>query len=76
MGRANYLPITTTTDWRDYTLRMIDLMQNLGARHYIKRDLQRWLPEGYDNPMRVAQNYASRLPDGREHDAMPGARDA
>ena len=40
VGRANYLKeITRTTDWRDYTLRMIDALRRVGARHYIKKDL-------------------------------------
>lgn len=59
VGRANYLKeITRTTDWRDYTLRMIDKLQALGKRHYVKRDLQPYLPEGYHNPLRVPQNNA------------------
>lgn len=58
IGRANYLKeITRTTDWRTYTLRMIDLCRRLGARHYIKRSLQEWLPAGYDNPLRVPQHH-------------------
>ena len=58
IGRANYLKeITRTTDWRDYTLRMIDLCQRRGAKHYIKRDLQPYLPSGYNNPMRVQQHH-------------------
>jgi hypothetical protein len=28
-----------------------------GVKHYIKRDLQRYLPTGYDNSMRVAQHF-------------------
>jgi DNA repair photolyase len=56
VGRANYLKeITRTTDWRDYTLRMIDLCAKLGAKHYIKRDLQPFLPTGYANPLRIQQ---------------------
>jgi DNA repair photolyase len=56
VGRANYLgSITRTTDWRDYTLRMIDRLSRYDARHYIKRDLQPYLPAGYPNPLRVAQ---------------------
>jgi DNA repair photolyase len=59
VGRANYLKeITRTTDWRDYTLRMIDAMKRLGKRHYIKLDLQPYLPAGYFNPLRIAQNNA------------------
>lgn len=58
IGRANYLgEYTRTTDWRDYTLRMVDLCQRLGVQHYIKRDLQQYLPVGYNNPMRVQQHF-------------------
>ena len=35
VGRVNYLPMTKTTDWGDYTLRMIDMLDRVGARHYI-----------------------------------------
>jgi DNA repair photolyase len=58
VGRANYLKeITTTTNWRDYTLRMVDKLQQRGKRHYIKQDLQPYLPSGYFNPLRVRQNH-------------------
>ncbi|MDB5606682.1 MAG: hypothetical protein JWP25_3582 [Bradyrhizobium sp.] len=64
VGRANYLKeITRTTDWRGYTLRMIDKLQALGKRHYIKADLQPYLPAGYFNPLRVQQ-----------HNGMPEVR--
>jgi len=56
IGRVNYLPMTKTTDWRDYTLRMIELCQQLDVKHYIKEDLQRYLPAGYHNPKRVPQH--------------------
>jgi len=59
IGRVNYLPMTKTTDWGDYTLRMIELCQRLGVRHYIKRDLQPFLPPGYLNPLRVPQHHSS-----------------
>lgn len=56
VGRANYLKeITAVTDWRGYTLRMIEKLQRLGKRHYIKEDLQPYLPAGYFNPLRVEQ---------------------
>jgi DNA repair photolyase len=58
VGRANYLKeITTTTDWRDYTLRMIELLNRLGKKHYIKKDLQPYLPSGYHNPLRIQQHH-------------------
>jgi DNA repair photolyase len=62
VGRANYLKeITRTTDWRDYTQRMIEKLNQLEKRHYIKRDLQPYLPAGYPNPLRTAQNNAERI---------------
>lgn len=57
VGRVNYLPMTKTTDWQDYTLRMVDLLQKLGAQAYIKKDLQAYLPAGYVNPLRVQQHH-------------------
>lgn len=48
--------LTRTTDWRDYTLRMTDLCQKLGVRHYVKKDLQPHLPVGYENVLRVPQH--------------------
>jgi DNA repair photolyase len=61
VGRVNYLPMTKTTDWQDYTLRMIDLLQSLGSAHYIKKDLQKYLPAGYHNPMRVRQHHGGAI---------------
>lgn len=57
VGRVNYIGLTKTTDWRDYTLRMIEKLQRLGKAHYIKRDLQPYLPAGYHNPLRVPQHH-------------------
>lgn len=58
IGQANYLKaITKTTDWRDFTLRMIDLCGRRGVKHYIKRDLQPHLPPLYPNPLRVPQHH-------------------
>jgi DNA repair photolyase len=58
VGRANYVKeITTTTDWRSYTHRMIEKLQRLGKAHYIKRDLQGYLPPGYHNQLRVPQHH-------------------
>jgi DNA repair photolyase len=60
VGRVNYLPMTKTTDWRDYTLRMLDTLNRVEARHYIKKDLQSFLPPGYPNPLRVPQHHRNR----------------
>lgn len=56
IGHMNYLPITLQTDWEGYTHRMIDLCQSLEVRHYIKKDLQPYLPEGYLNVLRQLQH--------------------
>lgn len=55
VGRANYLPITDSTDWESYTHRILDLVNRLGVKHYIKKDLQKYLPEGYHNPRYIPQ---------------------
>ena len=57
VGRVNYTPMTKTTDWRAYTERMIELCARLGVAHYIKRDLQQFLPQDYPNPLRVQQHH-------------------
>ena len=56
VGRANYLPMTYTTDWEDYTHRIIDLCNRLNVKHYIKKDLQPFLPAGYYNPKYITQH--------------------
>jgi DNA repair photolyase len=55
IGRINYSALTKTIDWKSYTERMVELCARLGARHYIKQDLQCYLPAGYPNPVRVQQ---------------------
>ena len=58
VGKANYLKaITKTTDWQGYTERMVELLTRLGKAHYIKQDLQPYLPPGYHNPLRVPQHH-------------------
>jgi hypothetical protein len=57
VGRVNYLPITKTEDWESYTHRMIDRLQQLGKAHYVKKDLQPFLPAGYHNPLRVPPHH-------------------
>jgi DNA repair photolyase len=57
IGRANYLPMTTVTDWESYTHRMIELVHKLNIKHYFKKDLQPYLPKGYFNPLRIQQHH-------------------
>ena len=62
IGRANYLPMTNTTDWEGYTHRIVELVQRLGVKHYIKHDLQPYLPAGYVNPRSIAQYHGCAQP--------------
>jgi DNA repair photolyase len=57
IGRANYLPMTNTTDWKEYTHQVIELCARLNVNHYIKKDLQKYLPSGYHNPLRLPQHH-------------------
>jgi hypothetical protein len=57
VGRVNYLPMTQTTDWETYTHEVIELLRSLGKQHYIKKDLQKYLPDGYPNPVRIPQHH-------------------
>jgi DNA repair photolyase len=55
VGKMNYL--TLPIDWPDFTLRMIEMLNRVGAKHYVKRDLQPFLPPDYPNPMRIPQHH-------------------
>lgn len=55
VGRVNYLQMTNKIDWKQFTHDVLAVLTEVRARHYIKRDLQPYLPAGYDNPMRVKQ---------------------
>ncbi len=57
IGRANYLPMTKTMDWESYTHRVLEVVNRLGVRHYVKKDLQKYLPPDYPNPLRVPQHH-------------------
>jgi DNA repair photolyase len=57
IGQVNYLPMTKTTNWHEYTDRMVELCQKLGVKHYIKKDLQPFLPDGYVNIRRMTQHH-------------------
>ena len=39
VGRLNYHPLAATIDWRAFGLAAIALLESLGKRYYIKRDL-------------------------------------
>lgn len=57
IGRANYLKdITRNTDWKTYTESIIELVNKLNVKHYIKKDLQKYLPANYHNPQYIQQH--------------------
>jgi hypothetical protein len=47
---------------RDGVLRLIELFSRFNVKSYFKRDLQRFLPRGYPNPLRVPQCHAGIPP--------------
>ena len=61
IGRINYHRLTRTVDWKEFTHRAVDLFAELGVKHYVKLDLQPYLPEGYSNP-----RYVNQFSDARE----------
>lgn len=65
IGRANYLPMTSTTDWESYTHRILETVNRLGVKHYIKQDLQKYLPAGYYNPRYINQFHGSPVKTGQ-----------
>jgi hypothetical protein len=42
-------------------MKMITKCVKLGAKHYIKENLQKYLPDGYYNPLRVKQHHGDLL---------------
>lgn len=57
VGKANYVKTPEPIEWEGYTLRMVETLIHYGAKHYIKKDLQPYLPAGYENPLRVQQHH-------------------
>jgi DNA repair photolyase len=55
VGRINYHRITRVIDWRKFTEEVVRVLGDLGKKHYIKKDLQPFLPPGYDHPRYVPQ---------------------
>lgn len=49
VGRINYSKLTGKVDWRDFTEQVLEVLTHTGADHYIKQDLQPYLPAGYSN---------------------------
>lgn len=57
VGRINYHRLTKEIDWRDFTYRVTALLAILGSQHYIKQDLQPYLPTSYENIKRQPQHH-------------------
>src|SRR6266498_2174597 len=49
VGKINYHRITREIDWRRFTEDVLKVLKDLGRKHYIKKDLQPFLPPGYSN---------------------------
>ncbi len=49
VGRINYSGLTKKINWREFTARVVGLLSETGSNHYIKKDLQPYLPSGYQN---------------------------
>src|SRR6185295_3481123 len=60
IGRINYNPMTHKINWQEFTARVLEVLEQTGAEHYIKKDLQPFLPSGYSN--QKYRNQARMLP--------------
>lgn len=57
IGKANYVKkVSDAIDWRDYVERVTATCRALRKQHYVKLDLQQFLPPGYHNPLRIPQH--------------------
>ena len=55
IGRINYHRITREIDWRKFLESVLKAVNALKKNHYIKLDLQPYLPRGYKNPRYIRQ---------------------
>lgn len=55
LGRINYSPLTNRIRWDEFTARALELFAETGTEHYIKKDLQSFLPAGYLNELHRPQ---------------------
>ena len=68
IGRINYHRITREIDWRRFAEAVLSLVNDLGKKHYIKKDLQPFLPAGYENPRYINQVSTAAGPTARRLD--------
>lgn len=57
IGKANYLPISKSIDWRKFTNQAVSMFNRLKVKHYFKLDLQQYLPPNYYNPGHIQQHH-------------------
>jgi DNA repair photolyase len=58
IGKVNYeKELKDSVNWERFTHRVVMLMHELDKAHYVKADLQPYLPPGYHNPMRIRQHH-------------------
>lgn len=56
IGRVNHIGLTKEINWEEFTHRVIEVVSKYNIRHYLKKDLQPYLPAGYENPKYVTQH--------------------
>ena len=54
VGRLNYHPLARQIDWQRFALEAVALLENLGCRYYLKRDLATFLPASQHRHSAVA----------------------
>lgn len=57
IGRVNHIGLTKEINWETFTHRVVELCAQLNIRHYIKKDLQPYLPKDYPNPKYIEQHH-------------------
>lgn len=55
IGKINYHRIGRTIDWQEFTGCALKAFAETGANHYVKEDLQPFLPPGYSNEKYMVQ---------------------
>ena len=58
-GQAGEYSRLATNPWESYTHQVLDCVNRLGVKHYIKRDLQGYLPQEYPNERQIQQNFGA-----------------
>lgn len=56
IGRVNHIGLTKEIDWKEFTLKVLEVVSKYDIKHYIKKDLQPYLPADYPNPRYVTQH--------------------